>query len=101
MVIGRGSRLHFTGGRFDGDIIVQDAQINIESSVTHAAFIRVLGPYNLLVNNASGAVTLLVQGCAEGGGDAVLTTGDLSVNVGRIVLARIAHRVAAEAANSP
>ena len=81
-----GGQFHFSGGDLTGDFVVRNGAIRIDSGVTDPATVRVVGGNNTLLDNASSAVTLRVQGCDLGGGDAVLTTTNESTNVGKIVL---------------
>jgi hypothetical protein len=80
-----GGRFDYTGGSIDGDFITRNAAVNV-AAVTEATTIRVVGPNSVLLDNASDKVTLRVQGCDLGGGDAVLTTADSCTNLGSIVL---------------
>ena len=59
-----GGSLHYSGGTISGDFVVRNSVLDIDGSAAEATTIRVVGGDNLLLDNASSAVTLRVQGCA-------------------------------------
>ena len=81
-----GGLFHFTGGAVSGAFAVRDGWVRVESGVVTPSVVDVVGDSTLL-DNASSAVTLDVQGGSPlGDGDAVLTAADGATNFGTIVL---------------
>ena len=81
-----GGLFHFTGGAVSGAFAVRDGWVRVESGVVTPSVVDVVGDSTLL-DNASSAVTLDVQGGSPlGDGDAVLTAADGATNFGAIVL---------------
>ena len=81
-----GGLFHFTGGGLWGTFTVRDGPIRVGSGVVAPSTVDVVGDSTLL-DNASSAVTLDVQGGSPlGDGDAVLTAADGATNFGAIVL---------------
>ena len=83
-----GGRLDFLGGTINGSGTFQarNAVLNIDAGVTAASTIQVIGGSNVLLDNASPAVTLWVAGDDVGDNQGVLTAVPGAINAGTIEL---------------